>query len=639
MQETKKIILAVDDAPEILKVLSSTLSAEGYVVITADGGERALEIITQLRPMLILLDIRMRGMDGVEVCRRLKAFAATADIPVILMSAYAEADDWAAGLSVGAADYITKPFHHVELLLRVKTHLTLTAMHASLNDAQQTAEKKIRESERRYRSLFNAMNEGFCLHEIVFDRGGTPVDYRIVDANPAFEKIIGISMADAIGKLSTTLYGVSTPPFFDKYVNVAVSGIPCQFETDFEPLQKSFRIAVFSPEKGMFATIFEDSTEKRKMEQVLQNTQKLEALGILAGGIAHDFNNLLGGIYGYIDLAQETTAGSKSKEYLLKATATIELGRDLTRQLITFAKGGAPVQSVAHLFPLVQETAYFALSGSSISCGFDIASDLWPCNFDKNQIGQVVDNIVINAKQAMPGGGAIEIMAHNATILEKQHPLLAAGKYVHIAVKDCGIGIPKEILSRIFDPFFTTKSSGHGLGLATSYSIIKRHGGTIDVESQPGAGSVFHIYIPAIAKKINASERTPDSVFKGSGTFLVMDDESVMLEVTRGMLESFGYTVVCVETGNDAISLINTETKAGRAMAGAIFDLTVPGGMGGKEAVCAVRAVAPTLPIFASSGHAEDPIIADPKAFGFTGSICKPFRKSDLAALLNKYMV
>ncbi|HEX7511457.1 MAG TPA: response regulator [Chitinivibrionales bacterium] len=638
MQETKKIILAVDDAPEILKVLSSTLSAEGYVVITADGGERALEIVTQLRPALILLDIRMTGMDGVEVCRRLKASAATADIPVILMSAYAEADDWAAGLNVGAADYITKPFHHVELLLRVKTHLTLTAMRASLNDAQQTAEKKIRESERRYRSLFNAMNEGFCLHEVVFDQGGTPVDYRIVDANPAFEKIMGISMADAIGKLSTTLYGVSTPPFLDKYVNVAVSGVPCQFETDFEPLQKSLRIAVFSPEKGVFATIFEDSTEQRKMEQVLQNTQKLEALGILAGGIAHDFNNLLGGIYGYIDLAQETTAASKSKEFLLKATATIERGRDLTRQLITFAKGGTPVQSVAHLFPFVQETTQFALSGSSVSCGFDIASGLWPCNFDKNQIGQVFDNIVINAKQSMPGGGVIEIAAHNATILEKQHPILAAGKYVHLAVKDCGIGIPKEILSRIFDPFFTTKSSGHGLGLATSYSIIKRHGGTIDVESQPGAGSMFHIYIPAIVKEISASERTPDSVFKGSGTFLVMDDESVMLEVTRGMLESFGYTVVCFETGKDAVSFINTETKTGRAMAGAIFDLTVPGGMGGKDAVCAVRGVAPTLPIFASSGHAEDPIIADPKAFGFTGSICKPFRKSDLAALLNEYI-
>jgi PAS domain S-box-containing protein len=250
--------------------------------------------------------------------------------------------------------------------------------------------------------------------------------------------------------------------------------------------------------------IIHDITERKKTEeehlkyeQQLQQNQKLESLGILAGGIAHDFNNLMGGIFGYIDIANENSNDSHVSSNLSKAMDTIERARALTRQLLTFAKGGSPILQTGTLSPFLRETVQFALSGSNVSCRYDIPKELLACIFDVHQIGQVIDNLIINAQQAMPSGGTIEVSARNIMLEEKAHPKLPKGNYVKVAVKDGGIGIPEEIISKIFDPFFTTKSKGHGLGLATCYSIMKKHGGCIDVESEPGRGSTFTVYLPA----------------------------------------------------------------------------------------------------------------------------------------------
>ncbi|MFO7735897.1 MAG: ATP-binding protein, partial [bacterium] len=301
--------------------------------------------------------------------------------------------------------------------------------------------------------------------------------------------------------------------------------------------------------------------------------------------------------------------------------------------------GGAPVQKVQKVFPFVKETAQFALSGSNISCHYDASQDLWACNFDKNQIGQVVDNIVINAKQAMPEGGTVEITARNTTLAEKEHPVLAKGSYVRISIKDNGIGIPSGMLTKIFDPFFTTKSEGHGLGLATCYSIVNRHGGSIDVDSNLGEGSIFHVYLPAEIKAVPVSsvEQT-GSRHKGIGTFLVMDDEEVMRETIGAMLESFGYSVVCKDNGKDAVDYFASELKENKLLSGMIFDLTVPGNMGGKEAVKEVRKIDTEIPVFVVSGYADGPVMKNPVEYGFTASICKPFRRTKLMEMLEKHM-
>ncbi|MBN1982412.1 MAG: PAS domain-containing protein [Chitinivibrionales bacterium] len=385
-------------------------------------------------------------------------------------------------------------------------------------------------------------------------------------------------------------------------------------------------------------SICRDVTGLKKMQEEIQRGQKLESLGLLAGGIAHDFNNLLGGIFGYIDMARECTNDTRSSIYLSKALSTIDRARGLTQQLLTFAKGGAPILAIDNLFPYVQECAQFALSGSNVTCKVTVQEKLWPCSFDKNQIGQVIDNIIINALQAMPMGGTIEICASNCSLDEHQRPHRCKGNFVKISIKDSGIGIPEEMLSRIFDPFFTTKTKGHGLGLSTCYSIITRHGGCIEVDSIPGKGSTFHFYLPAGTDAVVTPQAEVELTHKGSGTFLVMDDEEVMRETIKEMLKSFGYSVVCTENSTETLEFIKSEKRADRKLSGMIFDLTIAGGIGGKETVAEVRKICKTIAVFVVSGYADDPVIAEPTRFGFTASICKPFRKMELAKMLNLHM-
>jgi two-component system cell cycle sensor histidine kinase/response regulator CckA len=384
--------------------------------------------------------------------------------------------------------------------------------------------------------------------------------------------------------------------------------------------------------------IIEDITERKRMEEELQKAQKLESLGVLAGGIAHDFNNLLTGIFGYIDLARSVSKDARAIEYLEATISTMTRARALTLQLLTFAKGGAPVQKLTPLVPFIQDAANFALSGSNISCRFDLAEDLWPCNIDKNQIGQVIDNIVINAQQAMPNGGAIEITAGNVPLGKKGHPSLAEGHYVKVSIKDTGIGIPKDVMPRIFDPFYTTKSKGHGLGLATCYSIIKRHGGCIDVESEPGKGSTFHVYLPASTETVVAGAAM-GTRHAGRGTVLVMDDEEVVRTSVGKMLESLGYAAVCKNNGKEAVDFFINETGAKRTFAATIFDLTIPGGMGGIEAMMEIRKLNKEIPVFVMSGYADNSTMKNPVDYGFTASIPKPFTIAELSEMLNRNRV
>lgn len=375
--------------------------------------------------------------------------------------------------------------------------------------------------------------------------------------------------------------------------------------------------------------------EQERLNKQLNQMQKLKSLGVLAGGIAHDFNNLLGGVFGYIEIAKESTHEAEVSDYLTKASGAIDRARRLTQQLLTFAKGGAPVKQVGQLFPFIEDTARFAMSGAAVAIKFDVEADLWMCDFDRNQIGQVIENIVINAVQAMPDGGTLNIDAENVSFSEDNIVSgLAAGDYVKITFQDTGVGIPEEIISRVFDPFFTTKPMGHGLGLATSFSIISRHGGAIDVKSVHGKGSTFDVYLPAskIMPELNIAE-TPSNL-PASGKIILMDDEELMLETTSKILKSMGFEVVCKKNGREALEYFVAELKADRPVAAMIFDLTVPGGMGGRETIVEVRKLSQDIPVFVSSGYADDPVMARPKDFGFTASICKPFNKKDLERML-----
>jgi PAS domain S-box-containing protein len=388
--------------------------------------------------------------------------------------------------------------------------------------------------------------------------------------------------------------------------------------------------------------VFRDVTEKQKTDEALNKADKLESIGLLAGGIAHDFNNLLSGIYGYIDLAKEDMAPeSRAAEYLEKAIRTFSRAKDLTMQLLTFSKGGAPVKKTMQLGPLLKENVRFALSGSKVAPEFAVDGGLWPCDVDVNQIGQVVDNLVINAIQAMPLGGTISVSADNVALAWGEVPLLKEGNYLRISVVDRGTGIPPSIMSRIWDPFFTTKQTGHGLGLATVYSIIKKHDGVITVESTIDKGTTFTFYLPAAAGCVvmDGPGSSAGVTRLKTGKVLIMDDEESIRETVGVMLKLLGYTPEFALHGREALTKIREAFDKIEPYTAVIMDLTIPGGMGGRETIAELRrnAAHEKLTVFVSSGYSDDPVMTDPAAFGFTDKIAKPFRKGELRTLFERY--
>jgi PAS domain S-box-containing protein len=391
---------------------------------------------------------------------------------------------------------------------------------------------------------------------------------------------------------------------------------------------------------GTYQSIYRDITERKKIMEAVAKNQKLESIGILAGGIAHDFNNLLTGVYGYIDLAM-LSCGDKDKcmKYTESAMKSLDRARGLTHQLLTFSKGGAPVIKSEKIESLVQEVARFALSGSKCKGEFVFDSDLLSVYIDKNQISQVIENIVINAQQSMPSGGVVKISVNNCDVHKKGHPVLSAGSYIKISIADTGTGIDQKHIDKIFDPFFTTKQKGSGLGLSASYSIVARHGGYIDVESVLGKGSVFHIYLPAteIAVAENIKSVEPDALHKGEGKVIVMDDEEVIRNVLSRILSKMNYVMIGCPDGQEAIDIYRKLKENGEKVKFMIFDLTVPGGMGGIETIEKIREIDKEVPVFVSSGYSEDPALSNPKEFGFSASIAKPFNLKELSKLLDEY--
>lgn len=385
--------------------------------------------------------------------------------------------------------------------------------------------------------------------------------------------------------------------------------------------------------------VFRDVTERRKMEEELQRVEKLESIGILAGGIAHDFNNILMGILGNISLAKmDAKPEDKVFERLTEVERASLRAKDLAQQLLTFSRGGAPIKKTASVAELLKDSVTFALRGSNVRCEFSLPDDLWPVEVDEAQINQVINNLIINAEQAMPEGGIINVRAENMVVGTEQGLPLKEGRYVKIAIEDQGIGILKEHLPRIFDPYFTTKQKGSGLGLATSYSIIKRHDGYITVESQLGVGTTIYIYLPASEKPISKSEGKEEKLNLGQGKVLLMDDEEIVRKVAGKMLEHLGYEVEFAKDGAEAIELYKKAKESGEPFDAVIMDLTIPGGMGGKEAIQRLLEIDPQVKAIVSSGYSNDPIMSNFIEYGFSGVVVKPYKIEDLSKTLHEIM-
>ncbi len=381
--------------------------------------------------------------------------------------------------------------------------------------------------------------------------------------------------------------------------------------------------------------VLRDITEKLKLEGEILKTQKLESLGVLAGGIAHDFNNLLTAILGNISIAK-TYIGPEDKifERLTDAEKASLRARGLTRQLLTFAKGGEVVKRTASVAEIIKDSSCFALRGSNVMCKVSIAEDLRPVEIDKAQFSQVIDNLIINAQQAMPGGGTVEVSAENITVGPEEMLPLKEGDFIKLSIKDHGIGIPKKHLQKIFDPYFTTKEKGNGLGLAITYSIIRKHDGYITVESEPGIGTTFHIYLPASLKQGPAEADSEEKIHTGWGKILIMDDEVIVRDVAGQMLRLVGYEVEFAADGSEMLELYKKARESGEPYDAVIMDLTVPGGMGGKDAVGKLIEICPEVKAIVSSGYSNDPIMSDYRKYGFCGVVAKPYKLQQLSRAL-----
>ncbi|MBT4137588.1 MAG: PAS domain S-box protein [Candidatus Latescibacteria bacterium] len=386
-------------------------------------------------------------------------------------------------------------------------------------------------------------------------------------------------------------------------------------------------------------SLVRDITDRKRMEDEFRKTQNLESLGLLAGGIAHDLDNVLTGVLGSFSLLdmlldKGTKAHQIAKEGLVAANRT----RDLTQQLLTFAKGGAPIKEVASIQALIRETTDLLLHGSNTKPEYHLAEDLQAVHIDLGQIGQVVQNLVLNADQAMPEGGTLSIFAENIE-LSDQNPLpIAGGEYVKVTVGDQGVGMSDKIMAKIFDPYYTTKPTGHGLGLSITHSIIHRHDGYITVHSEKNVGTTFEFYLPALQEQATKTTEKDQELARGTGRILLMDDE-VMIHATVGkMLKMLGYEVQSAHNGEEAVQKYQAALDEAEAYDLVILDLTIPGGMGGQEAVGKLLEIDPRACIIVSSGYANDPVMTRFTEYGFVGTVKKPVDLQELAETVKRVL-
>jgi PAS domain S-box-containing protein len=499
------------------------------------------------------------------------------------------------------------------------------------------AEEALRKSEEKFRLVFEKVPIGI-MH---YDQTST-----ITDCNAKFAEIIGAPKEEIIG---FNMIRQLNDNQMRKAVAVSLKGEAGYYEGDYLSVTagKSTPIRaicqpIFSSEGVLSGgvALFEDISERKKAEAERLRFSKLESLGTLAGGIAHDFNNILTAILGNLSLAKIDLQSERyTKERLDDTERACQKAQMLARQLLTFAKGGVPVKEIVSVEDFVTESGLFTCRGSKAQCTFNFSENLWAIKADPGQMNQVIQNLIINSIQAMPSGGPIQVSAENLVVDATSNLPLSVGKYVKISIQDQGVGIPAEHLANIFDPYFTTKQMGSGLGLATAHAIVQSHQGYIAVKSALGVGTTFDIYLPAVARRIIAPPDKEREILSGQGTILLMDDEEIVRQTIGKMLQHLGYQVAFANDGAEAIELFLQAQESGTAFDAVILDLTISGGMGGKETIGRLLEIDPQVKAIVSSGYSDDPIIAEYAKYGFSGAIAKPYKLSELGKILNKVIM
>jgi PAS domain S-box-containing protein len=508
---------------------------------------------------------------------------------------------------------------------------------------QQKSLEALREEKERLSVILRSISEGV----ITTDMNG-----RIVYLNAAAERLIDCPKEQATGRLLSGIIHITheeggarnLETLLDTSLStgkvIELSSASTLVSCDGKTRIVSSSVSPLHDKKGGIwgvVLVLRDCSEKWALQNELFKVQKLESLGLLAGGIAHDFNNILTAILANISLAKCLIPPDNAAcTRLTQAEMASDRAADLARQLLTFAKGGKPMKKTIAPAKLLIEAANFALHGANVSCDFFLQNDIWAIEADPGQINQVINNLVVNAVQAMPEGGAISICAENVLLSGEQPVPLESGSYVKISVEDSGIGIPDEIRQKIFDPYFTTKPYGNGLGLTTTYSIIRNHGGHITVSSTPGSGTTFMVYLPASSNSPCGVMLEEKVMTSANGKILVMDDDEMIRKVSSEMLLHMGYQAVSCDCGEEAITHYREAMTSGEPFHAVIMDLTIPGGMGGKEALRHFLDMDPEVKAIVSSGYSECHTLGEFQENGFRGVLAKPYSIQEMQRVIQE---
>jgi PAS domain S-box-containing protein len=621
-----KILLVEDDA-ESRRGLQRLIERRGHEVTGVGSAEEAEEKLRADAFPFLILDWMLPGKSGLDLCRELRAQPRGDEMFILLVTARQDTEDLEKALEAGANDYLTKPLN-LELL----------------NVRLSVAERQIRELIERNHAR-TALEESACAMADILENttdGFFAVDseWKFTFVNSEAEKLLGRTRVALIGQeLWKQFPELNGSAFESNFRRVVAEQVPIEFEASDAAARVWFEMHAYPSGTGM-SVFFRDVTERKSTEAKRLTMSKLESLGTLAGGIAHDLNNILTVISGNIGLAQLEAPGHAHSllSYLSKAGQAAQHAARLSGQLLTFSKGGAPLKRVTSISDLLQRAAEFSLYGSNLRAELDVQRALWKADVDSGQIEQVINALVINAREAMPHGGVIRISAQNVEAEDKPDTLLRPGRYVQITVADRGGGVPPEVATKIFDPYFTTKPAASGLGLAISYSIVKKHGGFLHLQSSSSEGSTFAFYLPAAdgQRERQASRDIERPLQFNQQRVLVMDDEEAIRDLTTELLGTLGYEVASVPDGAEAIKLYERAQRRGENFHAVILDATIRGGMGGVATIERLRHIDPHVTAIICSGYSDEAALSQFLAYGFRGALPKPFTRRELADVLQR---
>jgi len=621
-------ILLVEDQDDSRQALSRLIAMRGHKVTqvaTAEEAERALT--TESFPFLIL-DWVLPGKSGVDLCRELRARQDGDEMFILLVTAKADHADLEMALEAGANDYLTKP---IDLAL---LNVRLAVAERQIRDLTERNQARValQQSARTLTDILENTTDGFfCLDHA----------WRFTYVNPQAERLFGRARKELLGgELWQKFPELRNTLFEENYRRVMANQTPAEFEAC-EPngTTRWFEVHAY-PSGGGVSALFRDVTERKRAEDDRLTKGKIESLGTLAGGIAHDLNNILTVISGNIGLAQLEAPSEEKNLFacLAKASQAAQEAAHMSSQLLTFSKGGSPVKKVVRMSELLAKSAHFSLHGSNLRAEMDIPPDLWTTEVDPAQIEQVINALMINAREAMLSGGTVDISARNIELENKPGALLPGGRYVKIAIADHGSGVSSDIATKIFDPYFTTKSVSSGLGLSISFSVVKKHGGMLHLEQSSPSGAVFSFYLPAaraepaVIKSIGDGHGMPSPLQR----ILVMDDEEGIRELTSQLLNTLGYEVTAVTDGVEAVNTYERAMRRGENFQAVILDATIRGGMGGLATIARLRNIDPSVVAIICSGYSDEAALAEFLQYGFRGALPKPFTRRDLADVLQR---